>query len=86
MEVSLQSMEVIGAMAETGLPASASDAGVGALCARSAAIGAYLNVKANAGTLTDLTTADEYLRHGRELQEEAIKREAKILATVEGKL
>ena len=36
MEVSLASMDVIAAMAEIGIPASVSDAGVGALCARSA--------------------------------------------------
>lgn len=86
MEVSLQSMEVIAAMAATGLPASASDAGVGALCARSAVMGAYLNVKTNAQTLTDRAAADDYLRRGLELQQEANKREVDILATVEGRL
>jgi glutamate formiminotransferase/formiminotetrahydrofolate cyclodeaminase len=83
MEVAVASMEVIGAMAEIGLPASAPDAGVGALCARSAAMGAYLNVKANAGGLTDPGAAAEYLRRGLALQEQATAREAEILAVVE---
>jgi glutamate formiminotransferase/formiminotetrahydrofolate cyclodeaminase len=48
MEISYQSMEVMKAMAEIGNPNSVSDAGVGALAARSAVMGAYLNVKINA--------------------------------------
>jgi glutamate formiminotransferase/formiminotetrahydrofolate cyclodeaminase len=53
MNLALQSMEVIKAMAQTGNPNSVSDAGVGALAARSAVMGAYLNVKINAGGLKD---------------------------------
>ena len=48
-----KSMEVAKAMAETGNPNSVSDAGVGALAARSAVMGAYLNVKINSGDLED---------------------------------
>ncbi len=48
MQLSFKSFEIIKAMAETGNPNSISDAGVGALCARSAVYGAYLNVKINA--------------------------------------
>ncbi|MDP6964219.1 MAG: glutamate formimidoyltransferase, partial [Planctomycetota bacterium] len=47
MEVALESMDVAEAMVREGLPASLSDAGVAALCARSAVMGAYLNVKIN---------------------------------------
>jgi glutamate formiminotransferase/formiminotetrahydrofolate cyclodeaminase len=83
MEVSLASMEVIAAMAESGLGASASDAGVGALCARSAVMGAFLNVKTNAGTLTDEGAAAEYVRRGLELQERAQASEAAIIDAVE---
>lgn len=46
-------MEIIKAMAETGNPNSVSDAGVGALCARSAVMGAFLNVKINATGFND---------------------------------
>jgi glutamate formiminotransferase/formiminotetrahydrofolate cyclodeaminase len=86
MEVSLASMGVIHAMAEIGNPASASDAGVGALCARSAVIGAYLNVRINAQSLTDEAVASDYLKRGLKLQNEAIAREAEILAVVDQRL
>ena len=59
-------MAVIRSMAETGLKASASDAGVGALCARTAVRGAYLNVKINASQLEDaLARAKEAAAQGR---------------------
>ena len=86
MEVSLASMDVIAAMAEIGNPASASDAGVGALCARSAVMGAYLNVRINVPGLTDTETAAAYLEHGRTIQAEVIVREAAILASVDNRL
>ncbi|MFM8709982.1 MAG: glutamate formimidoyltransferase, partial [Sphingomonadales bacterium] len=53
MECSLQSMELIMAMAQQGNPNSVSDAGVGALCARSAVLGAALNVKINVSGYDD---------------------------------
>jgi glutamate formiminotransferase/formiminotetrahydrofolate cyclodeaminase len=83
MEVSVASMEVIEAMARIGNPASASDAGVGAVCARSAVMGAYLNVRINVPALTDEDVAAAYLERGRELQEQAIAKEATILALVD---
>lgn len=61
MEVSFQSMEVIKAMAEIGNPNSVSDAGVGALAARSAVIGAYMNVRINAAGLEDKELAKAYI-------------------------
>ena len=48
MQKAFESFAVIRAMAENGNPNSVTDAGVGALCARSAVIGAFLNVKINA--------------------------------------
>ncbi|HEY4154467.1 MAG TPA: glutamate formimidoyltransferase [Puia sp.] len=48
MERALESMQLIKTMAREGNPNSVSDAGVGALCARSAVLGAYLNVRINA--------------------------------------
>jgi glutamate formiminotransferase/formiminotetrahydrofolate cyclodeaminase len=86
MEVSLASMDVIAAMAETGIAASVSDAGVGALCARSAVMGAYLNVRINAATLRDESQAADYVRRGRELQDQAAARETEILAKVDQRL
>jgi len=86
MEVSLASMDVIAAMAEIGNPASASDAGVGALCARSAVMGAYLNVRINVPALTDKDAAATYIERGRDLQEQAVAREAVILELVAERL
>jgi glutamate formiminotransferase/formiminotetrahydrofolate cyclodeaminase len=86
MEVSLASMEVIEAMAEIGNPASASDAGVGALCARSAVMGAYLNVRINVPGLSDMDAAADYVARGRDLQDQAIAMEAAILKTVDARI
>ncbi len=61
MEVALASMEVAKAMAEIGMEASASDAGVAALCARSAVMGAHLNVRINCPSLTDKTYVSEVI-------------------------
>lgn len=86
MEKSLESMQVMKAMAETGMEASASDVGVGALCARTAVMGAYLNVKINAGGLEDKDFAAEYISKGQVLAEKASLLEAEILAVVESKI
>ena len=79
-------MEVIKAMAETGNPNSVSDAGVGAICARSAVMGAYLNVKINTAGLDDKKYVDDVIAKGKKIQEKAIALEKEILAIVESKL
>lgn len=86
MNVTLKTMEVIKAMAEIGNPNSVSDAGVGALCARSAVMGAHLNVKINAGGLEDKAFVEEKLTKGAEIEAEAIRLEAEILAVVNKKI
>jgi glutamate formiminotransferase/formiminotetrahydrofolate cyclodeaminase len=79
MKVSLQSMEVLKAMAMEGNPNSKSDAGVGAVCARSAVIGAYLNVCINAsGSESDKNIA-AILAEGRKIKDLAIEKEKEIL-------
>jgi glutamate formiminotransferase/formiminotetrahydrofolate cyclodeaminase len=85
MEVASESMDVIEAMASIGNPASASDAGVGALCARSAVMGAYLNVQINTGDLEDKAAVASFLARGLELQSAAQERETRILAIVHDK-
>ena len=65
MQASYDSMEVIRAMAETGNPNSVSDAGVGALCARSAVMGAYMNVRINATSYDDPNFVQDILATGR---------------------
>jgi len=86
MQLSLQTMDVIRAMAETGNPNSASDAGVGALCARTAVMGAYLNVKINAGSYDDKTYVNEVIAKGAAIEKDAIKMENEILAIVNSKI
>jgi len=83
MEVSLQAMETIRAMADIGQQTSASDAGVGALCARAAIRGAYLNVRINVKDLSDQTTVTEYLDRGAEMEKQASVMEREILALVD---
>lgn len=86
MKASMRSFEVIAAMAEHGNPNSVSDAGVGALCARSAVIGAYLNVKINAGGLKDAEFTSKVLAEAEQMRIDAMKEEGRILAIVEAKM
>lgn len=86
MEESLASMTLIKSMAETGQESSVSDAGVGALCARSAVMGAYLNVRINAAQLKGDAAAAGLVARGAEIQRKAQELEAEILAIVDGKI
>jgi glutamate formiminotransferase/formiminotetrahydrofolate cyclodeaminase len=86
MKLSLESMEIIQVMAEIGNPNSVTDAGVGALAARSAVIGAFLNVKVNAGGLHDKVFVNQVLSEGEVIVNEAKNREEQILAIVHAKL
>ena len=85
MQTAFQSMEVIQAMAENGNPNSLSDAGVGALCARTAVYGAYLNVRINAGGLSDKAFAEDILAKASELLQKTLSKEAEILSLVEAR-
>lgn len=86
MKEAYSSFEVIQAMAETGNPNSVSDAGVGALCARSAVIGAWLNVKINASGLKDAEYVKKVMEEGEKIVQEAVKREQEILEIVNRKI
>ncbi|MDB5284389.1 MAG: ftcD [Bacteroidota bacterium] len=86
MELSLSSMDIIKAMAETGNPNSVSDAGVGALCARTAVYGAFLNVKINAAGFEDKTYVEEKLKTGKSILDKAMSMEKEILNIVETKI
>jgi len=86
MQLCYESMEIIEAMAKTGNPNSVSDAGVGALCARSAVMGAFLNVKINARNLRDKKFAGSVIQKGKRIEENAKKAEKKILALVKRKM
>lgn len=82
MKVSLDSMGLIEAMAKEGNPNSVSDAGVGALCARSAVMGAFLNVKINASGVDDKEFATQKLNEALQIQQEAMRAEENILSLV----
>jgi glutamate formiminotransferase / formiminotetrahydrofolate cyclodeaminase len=86
MELANSSFDIIKAMAEYGNPNSVSDAGVGALCARSAVLGAYLNVKINASGLADKTFVDDILAKGSTICNNAMRSEKEILEVVESKI
>jgi glutamate formiminotransferase/formiminotetrahydrofolate cyclodeaminase len=77
---------VIKAMAEIGNPNSVSDAGVGALCARSAVMGAFMNVRINASGYNDKTFVNDILAKGKEIEEKTIATEAAILKIVDEKI
>ena len=86
MEASFAVFEICKAMALEGNPASVSDAGVGALAARAAVVGAGLNVKINASSLKDRATADALIAQANDLIAQANEAEQEIMNIVESKL
>ena len=86
MTLSHQSLEIIKAMAEHGNPNSVSDAGVGALCARSAVMGAFMNVRINASGYSDKSFIDEILKKGKDIEVKTIAEETAILKIVNEKI
>ena len=86
MKAAYKAFDVVRAMAEEGNPNSVSDAGVGALAARSAVMGACLNVKINAAGLKNREVADALVKEAEEIQALAQKAEAEVLAVVESKI
>ena len=85
MHVVSEAFDLLEAMARDGNPASASDAGVGVLCARAAIRGAWLNVLTNAGGIKDRDRVERVLADGRRVEQEAAAREVAILEIVERK-
>jgi glutamate formiminotransferase / formiminotetrahydrofolate cyclodeaminase len=86
MQKAYESFEIIRAMVETGNPNSVTDAGVGALCVRSAIIGAYLNVKVNGAGFKDKSFLDGILKQADDLVLKAKTAEDSILAAVNEKI
>ena len=80
MRASSECLPLCRAMAEHGNPNSVSDAGVGALCARSAVLGAWLNVKINANGFDDQAYLEAVLAEGQRLADQAVAEEREILA------
>lgn len=82
MKASFATFEILDYVARHGNPASVSDAGVGALAARSAVMGAHLNVKINAAGLKNREIADALLVDAFEIEQQAVAAEKEILEVV----
>ena len=86
MKAALEVFPIVKAMAEEGNPNSVSDAGVGALAARSAVLGAQMNVRINAGGLANKEAAERLCAEAAEIAAAAIAAEAEVLEIVNAKL
>ncbi len=83
METACNSMEVMLEMAKKGLQNSLSDAGVGALCARTAVFGAYFNVRINAKDIKDRVFADKILAKATSVYQKTIALEQKMMHLID---
>jgi glutamate formiminotransferase/formiminotetrahydrofolate cyclodeaminase len=86
MELCLNSMEVMKAMADIGNPNSVTDAAVGALCARTGVEGAFLNVRVNCKDFDDQVFVDQMINSGNQILEQAKTLEKEVLAICDSKL
>ena len=86
MQLSYESLAIIKAMAEVGNPNSVSDAGVGALCAKSAVMGAFMNVRINASGYDDKIFVTDIIAKGKDIENKTIALESEILKIVNEKI
>ena len=86
METAFQSMEVMQAMLKDGLQNSLSDAGVGVLCARTAVIGAYFNVRINAKDIKNREFAEKILAKAASIYQQTIAIENDTIAYIDSKM
>ncbi|GAB2809441.1 glutamate formimidoyltransferase [Ferruginibacter profundus] len=86
MQTAAASMELVKAMATIGNPNSVSDAGVGALCIRSAVMGAFMNVRINAGGYNDKVYVTDIIAKGKAIEDGIIAAEAEVLQIVNEKI
>ncbi|MGC4103838.1 glutamate formimidoyltransferase [Ferruginibacter sp.] len=86
METAAASMELVKAMASIGNPNSVSDAGVGALCIRSAVMGAFMNVRINASGYNDKNYVKDIIAKGKAIEDAVIAAEADVLKIVNEKI
>jgi glutamate formiminotransferase/formiminotetrahydrofolate cyclodeaminase len=77
-----ESTEVIGKMVEIGNPNSITDAGVGALCARAAVMGAFMNVKINIKGFSDESYLNRVMKEGKAIQDEVLAFEIEMTEKV----
>jgi glutamate formiminotransferase / formiminotetrahydrofolate cyclodeaminase len=86
MQTAAASMELVKAMACIGNPNSVSDAGVGALCIRSAVMGAFMNVRINASGYNDKAYVNDIVAKGKAIEDGVIAAEAEVLEIVNSKI
>lgn len=86
MQTAASALPIAKAMVEMGNPNSVTDAGVGALCIRTAVMGAFLNVKINASGYHDAEYVNNILQKGKQIEAEVIAGEAEILQLVNQKI
>ena len=86
MKICYESMDLIKAMAEKGNPNSITDAGVGALCARTGVMGAFMNVKINCAEHPDKAYVEKILSEGRKIQADAMAKEDEVRKIVEAQI
>lgn len=86
MQLAFESLPLLRQMVETGNPNSVTDGGVGALCARAAVRGAYMNIQVNASGLDDKEFVAQILAEGLKMEEQAEMMEREIIGMVKAKL
>jgi glutamate formiminotransferase/formiminotetrahydrofolate cyclodeaminase len=86
LKLAYSSMNILKQMANKGLSSSISDVGVGAACARTAVLGAYLNVKINCKDLDDKKYTEKILTDSKKIKDQALKMESQILKIVKTKI
>jgi len=86
METACDSMKVMMAMAKDGLQNSLSDAGVGALCARTAVYGAYFNVRINAKDIKNRDTAEKLLAKAKSIFDKTMATEKEMISYINEKI
>ena len=86
METAYNSMEVMQAMIKEGMQTSLSDAGVGVLCARTAVVGAYFNVRINAKDIKDRVYAEDILRKAKAVYTKTLQIENEVMEYIDAKM
>ncbi len=77
-KLAFESMEVMEKMVEIGNPNSVTDAGVGALCARTAVLGAIMNCRVNASGIKDKVFTEKILKEAEVIEKEVEAIESRI--------
>ena len=86
MKVAIKVFDIVEAMTKIGNPNSVTDAAVGAICVRSAVMGAFLNVRINASSLEDVAKAKAIVAEAKAICDAAIDREKAILSLADEKI